>query len=483
MLPDESAEFRDPSVVPGPPLPLLLPPPSNRLRRWWPWLLTAGLLATAGLMWWLSAIFAPLGLGLLLAYVLEPAADRLEPWLGRRSRAAALLIGSFFASLLVLGAVAVPMLLQEGRHWAAAASGEGNSEISSGLVAMVGYGDYADPDADEWKAADLAAAAEAQKAPAAVVKVLRKAMPAEGRGQTTLAEAVGDRDADGYLDPGYAKRWKMLSRDRNSLVGSWLQRLDRTGAPRMVERQLSDLLAKDRLQKLMGGSTLTTAGDVGLRVLGSLREVLSLLTAVAMATLLIPVYAFFFLLALPRWKQHLPAYLPAATRERWLHVLGRIGRSVAAFVRGRMVVCAIVGAMTAVGWALMGVRLGLLMGLAVGVLTVVPLANVLAFAPVAVMGLLDVASDLHGWGWYLGLVGVYAAGQIAESVLNPIIVGDAVQLDMVTIIVAFLVGGAVAGLIGLVVAVPVAATARILLEELVLPRWRSWAAASGSPGH
>lgn len=474
IQPRREAPVADPTAAPL--------PPSMRLRRWWPWLLLGGLLGTAGLMWWLSAIFAPLGLGLLLAYVLEPAVDRLEPWLGRRSRAAALLIGSFFAGLALLATVAVPMLVQEGRHWAAAASGEGNSEIAPSLDTLVAYGDYVDPDADEWSATALAAQAEAQKAPAAVVRALRKASPGEGRGETTLAEAVGDRDADGFLDPGYAKRWKKLSRDKNSLVGSWLQQLDRTGALRMVERQVSELLAKDRLQKLMGGSALTTAGGVGLRLLGSLREVVALLTALAMATLLVPVYAFFFLLALPRWRLHLPAYLPAATRERWLHVLGRIGRSIAAFVRGRMVVCAIVGAMTAIGWALMGVRLGLLMGIAVGALTVVPLANVLAFAPVALMGLLDVASDLHGWGWYLGLVSVYAAGQLAESVLNPIIVGDAVQLDMVTIIVAFLVGGAVAGLIGLVVAVPVAATVRILLEELVLPRWRSWAAASGSPG-
>ncbi len=479
MTPGESAEPRDAALAHS---SASLPAPSSRLRRWWPWLLTAGLLASAGLMWWLSAIFAPLGLGLLLAYVLEPAVDRLTPWLGRRSRAAALLIGSFFAGLLILAAVAVPMLLQEGRHWAAAASGEGNADIAPGLETMVYYGEYADPEAVEWKAAELAATAEAQKAPAAVARVLRKANPSEGRGELMLAEALGDRDGDGYLDPGYGKRWKKLSRDRNSLIGSWLQRLDRTGALRTAERQLNDFFAKDRLQKLMGGSALTTAGDVGLRVLGSLRQVLSLLAAVAMATLLIPAYAFFFLLALPRWRQNLPAYLPAASRQRWLHVLGRIGRSVAAFVRGRLVVCAIVGALTAVGWALMGVRLGLLMGLAVGALTVVPLANVVAFVPVAVMGLLDVASDLHGWGWYIGLVAVYAAGQVAESVLNPIIVGDAVQLDMVTIIVAFLVGGAVAGLIGLVVAVPVAATARILLEELVLPRWRSWAAASGAPG-
>jgi predicted PurR-regulated permease PerM len=141
------------------------------------------------------------------------------------------------------------------------------------------------------------------------------------------------------------------------------------------------------------------------------------------------------------------------------------------------VVCGLVGLVTAIGWAVLGVRLGMLMGLLVGLLTVVPLANVLAFGPVLLMGLLDVASDVHGWGWFAGVIAMYSLGQLVESVLNPIIVGDAVQLDMVSIVVAFLVGAAVAGMVGLLVAVPIAATGRILLEELVLPRWRAWAAA------
>jgi predicted PurR-regulated permease PerM len=128
-----------------------------------------------------------------------------------------------------------------------------------------------------------------------------------------------------------------------------------------------------------------------------------------------------------------------------------------------------------VGWAVLGVRLGALAGMAVGALTLIPLANLLVLAPVALMSLLDVASDVHSWAWFAGMLGAFTLGQIAESVLNPLIVGDAVQLDTLTMLVALFAGGAVGGFLGLLLAVPVAATARILAEELLLPRWRAWA--------
>lgn len=476
-LPDETPDLPSPPAPPGEAVPPPSPPPGGRAARWWPWLLAAGLLAVLAAMWWLSAIFAPLGAGLLLAYVLEPATDRLERVLGQRSRAAAVLIGGFFAALALLTAVTLPMLVQEGRHWVAAAMGEGNPKIARDIDALIDYGDYADPDATTWQTEALVAQARKQGAPQAVLAALATLRDGDAERELSLAEALGDRDGDGRLDPGYARRWKKLSRDRSTWLGSTLQRLDRTGVLRDVERQVRALLDRDALKRRLDLSTVSTAGDVSMRVLGSLGQVLALLSTAAMVTVLVPVYAFFFVLALPRWRQRLPLYLPEASRARWLHVLGRIGAAVSGFVRGRLVVCGLVGLITAIGWAMLGVRLGLLMGLAVGALTVVPLANVLAFAPVVLMGLLDVASDVHGWGWFAGLVVVYVVGQVAESVLNPIIVGDAVQLDMVTIVVAFLVGGAVAGLVGLLVAVPIAATGRILLEELVLPRWRAWAAA------
>jgi predicted PurR-regulated permease PerM len=58
--------------------------------------------------------------------------------------------------------------------------------------------------------------------------------------------------------------------------------------------------------------------------------------------------------------------------------------------------------------------------------------------------------------------------------LTPWIEGRSNDLHPVTVIIAVMVGGAVGGFLGLTLAIPVAASLKILLQELLLPRWKAW---------
>jgi predicted PurR-regulated permease PerM len=64
---------------------------------------------------------------------------------------------------------------------------------------------------------------------------------------------------------------------------------------------------------------------------------------------------------------------------------------------------------------------------------------------------------------------------IEGYVLTPIIAGKAADLDPVTIVVAILAGGALAGVYGMLLAIPAAACVKILLKQVVLPRLRAFA--------
>lgn len=461
--------------------------PAPAPHRWTPALVAAVVVAVLAMLWWLSSVFVPVGLGLLLAYLLAPAVDRLQPKLGSRARAALLLIGGVLVLTLAAMAAATPILVREARHWVAAVAGEGTPEVAKRLESMQNYGAYLDPESDTWTVRELLVQAKQKGAPAGVLDALAQATPTSSNGELELSEALGDRDGDGWLDPGYGRRWRQLSRDRRTWLGSSIARLDKSGIPAEVDRWARTTFAKDRISKLVGGDTLSTAGDVGMRILGSVREAFATVGSLLLAAVLIPVYAFFFALALPRWRSRWPAYVPARSRALWQRVAHRIGNSIAGFLRGRVIVCLIVGLITAAGWWALGVRLGVLLGLATGALTLIPLASALAFVPVVVMGLIDVATDMHGWAWFAGVSAIYLVGQVADSVLNPIIVGDAVDLDMMTMIIALLAGGAAFGMIGLLIAVPAAATLRILADEVILPNWRAWASrdessASAPPG-
>ena len=166
---------------------------------------------------------------------------------------------------------------------------------------------------------------------------------------------------------------------------------------------------------------------------------------------------------------------------------------VSSFVRGRLIIAAMVGMIYATGWTICGVPYGLILGLSVGVLSLVPyLAAIglpIAWALLAIP-LLD-ATDAST-SWYLavgpdGVVGIvwwkilvfplvvnFIAQLIEDYVLTPLIQGQATDLHPLAIMVAVIGAGSFLGLYGMLLAVPVVACARILGEEVLLPRLRAW---------
>ena len=79
------------------------------------------------------------------------------------------------------------------------------------------------------------------------------------------------------------------------------------------------------------------------------------------------------------------------------------------------------------------------------------------------------------WGIILWPTFVYVIVQIIETyMLTPAIAGKATNLDPVTILVAVLAGGSVGGIYGMILAIPAAACAKILITDVLLPRVKKW---------
>ena len=115
-----------------------------------------------------------------------------------------------------------------------------------------------------------------------------------------------------------------------------------------------------------------------------------------------------------------------------------------------------------------------------GIFCAVPYLSVVG-VPVAI-GLLFVdqmsqpeAGRYAWWGIILWPSLVYMIGQWTDDwVLTPLIQGKVTDLDPVSIVVAILAGGSLAGLYGMLLAVPVAACIKIALREIVMPAIRNW---------
>ncbi|MEQ8845359.1 MAG: AI-2E family transporter [Phycisphaerales bacterium] len=171
--------------------------------------------------------------------------------------------------------------------------------------------------------------------------------------------------------------------------------------------------------------------------------------------------------------------LPHQHRDRIMDLLGQMDKVVAGFVRGRITIAVIQSVIFTLLYWLIGVPAPLIFGPLVGILSIVPYVALLGI-PLTITAL---AIDNSGWfafqatwWWTLGApVAIYFAGQAVDDyLLTPAIQGKATNMDTPTILFASLAGGILAGVYGLLLAIPVAACVKILLRELFWPRFHAW---------
>ncbi len=183
----------------------------------------------------------------------------------------------------------------------------------------------------------------------------------------------------------------------------------------------------------------------------------------AINLVLVPFLTFYFL----RDWDKLVARVGLLVPRDYIGTATRLAREssdvLGAFMRGQFLVMLAQGVFYAIFMSVVGLRLGLLIGMIAGLISFVPYLG-------ATVGLLlgVVAAFLQpdgGMTLALLVVVVFTAGQLLESyVLTPRIVGDRIGLHPVAIIFAIMAGGQLFGFLGMLVALPVAAVANVLLR-------------------
>jgi predicted PurR-regulated permease PerM len=238
----------------------------------------------------------------------------------------------------------------------------------------------------------------------------------------------------------------------------------RTGESTWLDRVLGSIGASaDAREGLLKGA-LGTLKQAGTGVVSFLWNLQGFVFGVGLTAF----YLFFFLMNFDRIVEAIRRRLPGKYRSRIEAVAGKIDAAVSAFLRGRILVCLVVGVLTAVGLAIVGVPYWYLIGVVTGLAGIVPYLPIfIGLVPAMLVAWFDAGS---GWA-VAGVAIVFVAVQTLEGwVLTPLIQGRAVGLHPVTLMVALLVGYEVFGLFGLVAAVPLASTAKILAVEFVLPK-------------
>ncbi len=207
-------------------------------------------------------------------------------------------------------------------------------------------------------------------------------------------------------------------------------------------------LPLETLRNLLAGTLATVTGTLGALI----------------GLLVIPILAYYLLVEFDAIVARIGGWIPPRQRDYVFDKVRTVDRLVSGFLRGQLLVAAALGALYAVGFAVIGIDLALGVGIVAGVLALVPyLGNAVALGT-AVAALHAQVRDRLALG---AVVGWYAVCQTLEGfVLTPRIVGQSVGLHPAVVIVALLIGGDLFGFLGLLIAVPGAAVVKVFVDEL-----------------
>ncbi|MGP1272362.1 MAG: AI-2E family transporter [Phycisphaerales bacterium] len=215
---------------------------------------------------------------------------------------------------------------------------------------------------------------------------------------------------------------------------------------------------------------------------GAFEAFVSTVTSIALLgfNLFLTAFFFFFIsVGYPRVVEFGRGLIPDAHKEVTLHLLTRFDAVIAGFIRGRLTIAFVQAIVFTLGYWLIGVPAPILLGVGVAVLSIVPYAALVGIPASIALLWLEGHTGFRGAFWWIiaAPLALYFIGQALDDyVWTPLIQGKSTGMDTPTILFATLAGGALMGVYGLLLAIPLAACIKILLQEIFWPRFKQWLA-------
>ncbi|MCC6177144.1 MAG: AI-2E family transporter [Chloroflexi bacterium] len=241
-------------------------------------------------------------------------------------------------------------------------------------------------------------------------------------------------------------------------IQTWLTRLDANIAlpqTRELERIILDQFSTDVSSYL--GRALTILSFT-LSLFGGLLNVF-----------LVLVLSIFMVMEGPTFRSHLLSLLPPGNAQQWGRITERIAVKIQGWLLGTLFLALAVGSIVTVTLLLLGMPYAFLFGFIASVGEFIPmLGPIIAAVPAATI------AAFYGWGMFAAVIIAYVVIQQCENyILVPRIMGSTVELPGLVVLVAFLIGTELMGVMGGILAMPVAAIFQVLWLEWAVPAIRA----------
>ena len=380
----------------------------------------------------LQPILIPFAVAGVIAYLLDPAVRWIEGRGASRQRAVWLVFAAFILALLGLGLWIGPKIgrqtsnLDERIMSYSQTAGTALLNWTKGMEERFGL-QLLHPNSDKSKP---------QPAPA-TEKAREPSPPADAAASDAAADGVPEDLADFDL--------------QQFLSGEWV----RTSLPVV-------------LKNLWNITKSSVGGFLG--VFGFL-----------LSMIIVPLYLYYFLIESAKIKSTWSDYLPlraSAFKDEVVSCLTEINGYLIAFFRGQLFVSMINGLATGIGLMILGLDFGLLIGLSLCILGIIPYLGIaLCWIPAAVIASVQTGAGIFPdaspwWALPLAVTAVFLIVQQVDGFfITPKVVGESVGLHPMTVIVSvFLWTLLLGGLLGAILAVPMTASTKVLFQRYV---WRA----------
>ncbi|MCO6541799.1 MAG: AI-2E family transporter [Lactobacillus sp.] len=251
---------------------------------------------------------------------------------------------------------------------------------------------------------------------------------------------------------------------------------------RTLQKMLINLSQEPHLQRLHLANKLSplkltksfsnSLNGVFNNALGNITSAVGVVTNVVMIILTAPFVLFFMLKDDHKIKPSIIKYMPERLQASVSDTLTEINQALSSYVRGQLTVAFWVAVMFAIGYLIVGMPYGVLLGIFAGICNLIPyVGSAVGLIPAIVLGL------INGQQMLLYVIIIFAIEQTIETrVVSPLVVGNKMNMHPVTTIFVLLVSGGMFGLIGVIGGIPIYAIIKIFVGKIFawIQRNSSW---------
>jgi predicted PurR-regulated permease PerM len=238
------------------------------------------------------------------------------------------------------------------------------------------------------------------------------------------------------------------------------------------------LAANDPLSAVIDGLAAQLTTSLQSALPGLLRFPLTLLSGAfggLLSVVIVITMSIFWLMSAGKLREFVLSLVPEALRARGGVVFTELGQTLGGWVRGTLVAMLLIGLLVGLGLWVLGVPEALLLGIFAGLTEVIPYLGPWISGAVAALVALVAVDPFKALQVAILFIIVY---QVESNLVRPLVMSWAVKVDPLLVLIAVVVGAEALGLIGAVIALPVAGMLQVITQRLIAPAIRRATAAN-----